>query len=128
MDFVATSQPFEDGYDLFTLPSVAFRAPPSLADGADNADHSESDFLDSVGSLQPFDDGEEDLRLYEGRLYRALPSSKLYRLRLYQSTNNYIGGGVATALSLYRTLSPTTQQLGFSQMVWLEAKFTAWHK
>ncbi|KAJ7674408.1 hypothetical protein B0H17DRAFT_1207989 [Mycena rosella] len=65
MDFVATSQPFEDGYDLFTLPSVAFRAPPSLADGADDADHSESDFLDSVGSSQPFDDGEEDLRLYE---------------------------------------------------------------
>ncbi|KAJ7654796.1 hypothetical protein B0H17DRAFT_1214267 [Mycena rosella] len=65
MDFVPTSQPFEDGDDLFTLPSAAFRPPPSLADDADDADHSESDFVDSVGSSQPFDDGEEDLRLYK---------------------------------------------------------------
>ncbi|KAJ7656645.1 hypothetical protein B0H17DRAFT_1146135 [Mycena rosella] len=39
MDFVAIA-----------LPSAAFRPPPSLVDDANDADHSESDFVDCVGS------------------------------------------------------------------------------
>ncbi|KAJ7654281.1 hypothetical protein B0H17DRAFT_1146778 [Mycena rosella] len=66
-----------DGIAQDRVARILFGPPPSLVDDADDADHSKSDFVDSVRSSQPFDNGEEDLRLYEtpSRLHFPAPSA-----------------------------------------------------
>ncbi|KAJ7484659.1 hypothetical protein FB451DRAFT_1233079, partial [Mycena latifolia] len=64
MDFVPSSQPFEDGEDLLDSspgnPLDLLRSPRHPWLPPDNLNASADDFVDFVGTSQPFDDGEED--------------------------------------------------------------------
>ncbi|KAJ6538707.1 hypothetical protein DFH09DRAFT_1398002, partial [Mycena vulgaris] len=70
MDFVPTSQPFEDGEHLFPVEPLGLSPSPSESSTGDD----DSDF-DFVGTSQPFDDGEEDLRIHYGLMTPLPPNA-----------------------------------------------------